>query len=125
MLLALGDFRFSINTCAYQQLKQTSSYNWHTQNTIGGRPIHQCTGASPETIELEGVIYPHYKGGLHQIQNMRNQANRMQPLTMVSGNGDVLGRWVIKQVEETSSNFTSNGKAQKLTFRLQLEKFDR
>ena len=125
MMLALGDFRFSINTAAYQQLKQTSTYNWHTQNTIGGPPIHQCTGIAPETIDLEGVIYPHYKGGLHHIQNMRNQANRMQPLTMVSGNGDVLGRWVIKQVEETSSNFTSNGKAQKLTFRLQLEKFDR
>ena len=124
-MLALGDFRFSINSAAYQQLKQTSAYNWHAQNTIGGTPVHQCTGKSAETIDIEGIIYPHYKGDLNQIQSMRHQANLMQPLTMVSGNGDVLGQWVIKQMEETSNHFTSNGRAQKLTFRLQLEKFDR
>lgn len=124
MMMALGDFRFRVNTAAYQTMKQTSSYNWTSQNRIGDAPLHQSTGKGTETIELEGIILPHYRGGFSQIRSMRSLASQMQPLTLVSGNGDVLGQWMIKQVEETQSIFNSSGMAQKMTFRLQLEQFD-
>ena len=55
MMLALGDFRFSVNTAAYQSLRHTSTYNWTSQNRIGEAPLHQNTGRGNDTLDLEGV----------------------------------------------------------------------
>ena len=119
-MLALGQFRFSIDTAAYQDLVRAAAYRWAAQPRLGRRPARQFVGQGEETIELGGVIYPHYRGGLGQVEAMRETAAAGKPLQLVTGVGQVLGQWVIERVEETQRRFLSNGQPRSVEFRLGL-----
>ena len=41
MMMALGDFRFAINTAAYNSLRRTHEYRWQAQNRLQQRPSQQ------------------------------------------------------------------------------------
>ncbi|CAA0111502.1 Uncharacterised protein [BD1-7 clade bacterium] len=118
IMIAVGKYRFSIETAAYQQLTRVSQYRWQAQNRIGRTPAQQYLGPGSDTITLPGTIYPHYKGGLKQIDAMRAEAGLGEPLRVVTGLGHVLGSWCITEVEEVQTNFASLGVPLKQTFRL-------
>ena len=119
-MMALGSYRFSIDTAAYQELKHSQAYRWQAQERLQRRPAMQFLGAGEESIELSGVIYPHFKGGLDQLDTMRAEASKGQPLLLVDGLGFVWGQWVITQIDEGQSFFQGNGQPLKQSFQLKL-----
>lgn len=119
-MMALGDYRFSIDTAAYQELKRSQAFRWQAQERLQRSPAMQFIGAGDESIELGGVIYPHFKGGLKQLDAMRTEASKGQPLLLVDGLGFVWGQWVIIQIDEGQSFFQANGQPLKQTFQLRL-----
>ncbi len=119
-MMALGSYRFSIDSAAYQELKHSQAYRWQAQERLQRRPAMQFLGAGEESIELSGVIYPHFKGGLEQLDTMRAEANKGQPLLLVDGLGFVWGRWVITQIDEGQSFLQGNGQPLKQSFQLKL-----
>jgi phage protein U len=119
-MMALGTYRFSIDSAAYQELKHSQAYRWQAQERIQRRPAMQFLGAGEESIELSGVIYPHFKGGLEQLDTMRAEASKGQPLLLVDGLGFVWGQWVITQIDEGQSFFQGNGQPLKQSFQLKL-----
>ena len=123
MMLALGPYRFSLNTSAYQSLKRSSEYRWPSIERIGKEPLLQAIGPGCDHIELDGVIYPHFRGGLGQINAMRDSAQRQEPLMLINGQGNVLGRFVITQIEETQNTFLPDGVPRKIEFRMSLERY--
>lgn len=123
MMLALGPYRFSLNTSAYQSLKRSSEYRWPSTPRIGKEPLLQAIGPGCDHIELDGVIYPHFRGGLGQINAMRDSAQRQEPLMLINGQGNVLGRFVITQIEESQNTFLADGAPRKIEFRLSLERY--
>ncbi len=123
MMLALGPYRFSLNTSAYQTLKRISEYRWPSIERIGKEPLLQAIGPGCDRIDLDGVIYPHFRGGLGQINAMRDSAARQEPLMLINGQGNVLGRFVIAQVEESQNTFLADGSPRKIEFRLSLERY--
>jgi len=123
MMLALGPYRFSLNTSAYQSLKRSSEYRWPSTPRIGKEPLLQAIGPGCDHIDLDGVIYPHFRGGLGQINAMRDSAQRQEPLMLINGQGNVLGRFVITQIEESQNTFLADGTPRKIEFRLSLERY--
>ena len=123
MMLALGPYRFSLNTSAYQTLKRSSEYRWPSIERIGQEPLLQALGQGSDRIDLDGVTYPHFRGGLGQINAMRDSASRQEPLMLINGLGEVLGRFVITQIEETQNTFLADGVPRKIEFRLSLERY--
>jgi uncharacterized protein len=119
-MMALGTYRFSIDSAAYQELKHSQAYRWQAQERLQRRPAMQFVGAGEESIELSGVIYPHFKGGLEQLDTMRAEASKGQPLLLVDGLGFVWGQWVITQIDEGQSFFQGNGQPLKQSFQLKL-----
>jgi len=63
----------------------------------------QYGGPGVEEMRLQGVIYPHFRGGLRQVDAMRAQAGTGVPFMMVDGMGWVWKRWVIVNVSDTKS----------------------
>ncbi len=122
-MIALGEFRFSMDTAAYQELTHSNQYRWQSQDRLSREPALQFIGAGQEKIELSGVIYPHYRGGVKQIEDMRKIAGKGEPLLLVDGLGFVWGQWVIVQIDETSSMFVANGLPQKQSFKLILNRY--
>ncbi len=122
-MMALGSYRFSIDSAAYQELKHSQAYRWQAQERLQRRPAMQFVGAGEESIELSGVIYPHFKGGLEQLDTMRAEASKGQPLLLVDGLGFVWGQWVITQIDEGQSFLQGNGQPLKQSFQLKLVNF--
>ena len=123
VMMALGNYRFALESAAYQQLQRTINYRWQAQNRIANDPAMQFIGAGQEQISLEGVIYPHFRGGLGQIENMKLSADQGEPLLLVDGLGQVWQRWVITQIEETREVFLKDGVPRKITFRLSIVRY--
>ncbi len=123
LMMILGAFRFSLSTAAYQDFLHKVEHRWVRQDILGGPPRHQYLGPGDQTIILRGVIYPHYKGGLHQIALMQAQAALGVPLYMVDGTGRVWGQWVIKQVEEIRRVFDADGSPRRIDFTLVLLRY--
>mgnify|MGYP002700762941 CR=1 FL=1 len=119
-MIALGDYRFSINTATYEELKRSQSFRWQAQERVQRRPALQYVGLGEESIELSGVIYPHYRGGLGQLNQLREDAGQGTPQRLIDGLGFVWGQFVIVSVSETQSTFVSNGQPLKQTFQLKL-----
>jgi len=74
-------------------------------------------------ITLEGVIYPDWRGGLKQIDQMRAAAGRKEPLMLVSGTGRIFGLYVILSIQEKASIFKASGSPRKQEFTLTLKEY--
>ena len=119
-MLALGGYRFSLDTAAYQELQRTTAWRWAVQQRLGRRPSRQFVGPGDETMSLSGTIYPAYRGGLGQLDALRLEAGSGEPLQLVTGVGEVLGLWVVDRVEETQRLFLDDGRPRAIAFQLQL-----
>ncbi len=123
VMMGLGDYRFSLPTAAYQELKRTTPYRWAVQNRIGQRPALQYIGPGKETMDLSGDIYPLYKGGIGQLNKMRTEAGAGQPLILVDGQGNIWGKWCIEEIQETQTTFLPGGIPKKQSFNLRLSHY--
>ena len=122
-MMALGEYRFSLTTAAYQEFTHSAEYRWAAQERLGRLPAQQYVGPGRETISLRGVLYPRFRGGLGQLDRMRAEAGRGVSLEMTEGSGRVWGRWVITRVEETRRIFDPDGTPRKIEFRLELRRY--
>ncbi len=118
-----GGFQFSVNSAAYKTLKRGAAYNWASQNRIGSSPALQYTGPGKEKITLNGIIFPHYKGGLEQLPSLRKMASKGTPYILQDAKGESWGKWCIESIEETHTEFLSGGLPRKIEFALSLSKF--
>jgi phage protein U len=122
-MMALGTFRFGVNRASYQMFTRDAAYRWAKQDRLGRDPALQYLGPDAEEITLEGVIYPHFKGGLRQMELMRAVARQGVPMMLVDGLGFVWQRWVITRVSETKSLFLADGAPRRIEFNVTLRAY--
>ena len=123
IMMMLGFYRFSLNTSAYQQFRRSISYRWQSQERLNNDPAMQYLGVGQEQIDLDGVIYPEFRGGLYQIEKMKRSADFGEPLFLIDGMGGIWGRWVITALEESREVFLKGGVPRKIGFRMSITKY--
>lgn len=129
VMLALGDYRFSVDTAAYQSLQQSQSWGWVEQARVGGQPLLQLTGKALRSITMTGTIFPEYKGGFNQVSLMRKEADKGTPLTLLSmsetvdSSGLIVGDFVIVSVSETHRMFRGDGSPRAIEFSIELKQY--
>lgn len=123
-MLMLGTFQFSLNVAVFQEMQRRTEYKWPTQDRFGQRQARQFTGVGEDTITLPGVIYPEYKGSTSAMKNLRALAEMGQPNILLDGTGQIYGRWVVTNVEETRSIFAFFTQPKKIEFTVTLSYFD-
>lgn len=123
VMLGLGEFRFEIATAAYQNLSLSQSYRWPEQARISRDPALQFVGRNTGEIDLDGVIYPGFKGGLDQVEAMRTLADTAKPQQLVDGLGRVWGPWVITEIGDTRTVFADDGQPRRIEFRVKLKAY--
>lgn len=119
-MLALGSFRFSIRTAAYESLARAVKYRWAEHEVVGTDPVLHFVGRGEQAITLDGTIYPEFRGGRGQLDSMRSLAERGEPLNLITGRGEALGQWVIESVDEQQAVFWANGAFRKQDFSISL-----
>ena len=128
-MMRLGNYTFAVSTAAYNELVRSSEYRWKEVERVGRAPALQFMGPGADTVKLTGVIFPHYgvlggrTVGMGQPNQMRAQADRGDPLMLVTGLGSVLGYWCVTAIEEGQTVFMVDGGARKQTFEISMKKY--
>ncbi len=124
-LLTLGGYPFQIDRAAYDELRRRTDYRWAEIDRMGAGPLLQAIGPGRDEIELSGTVFPHWKGGLWQIDALRALQALGQPLQLVASwsGPNVLGYWVILGVEEEQGTLIANGAPLRQDFRVALQYF--
>lgn len=123
VMMALGDYRFGIDTAAYQSLTRTDEWRWPVAERLTREPASQYVGPGLTIVELSGVILPHFRGGLGQLPAMRAEAGKGKPLLLVDGRGEVWGEYCITRLQEVQGNHMSMGVPRRIEFTLSLQAY--
>jgi phage protein U len=114
---------FNLDTAAFDELRRSTKFRWASQERLSRRPAQQGVGIGDEKITLKGVILPGLKGGLKQLDTLRMMGGKLQPLTMTTGYGDVLGTWCLENVDEEQSALMQGGIPRKQAFTLEFVRY--
>lgn len=122
ILLKLGTFKFSIATAAFNELIKKHRWRWQGQARFGKGDLLQYTGHDSDTITLSGNIATAREGvGVGRVDELVALGNTEAPQLLVSGDGDVLGYWVVLSVDETRRRFIAGGKPRQQDFSVELK----
>ncbi len=122
----LGDFAFSLDTAAPQEIGRQSQHRWQEHQRIGRKPAQQSTGQGADVMTLSGVSYPHFRGGIGQVGRMRSMAGLGKPLALIyafDAVGQYNGLWCIRSVNEKRTVFFEDGRPRKIEFDLELVEY--
>ncbi|WP_223306982.1 phage tail protein [Citrobacter sp. S-77] len=110
VMMMLGDFAFSVDTAAYNQLAREAAWKWSEQGRIGQQSLLQYTGKNGRTVRVEGESHAFFgKSGTEAVDTLYDIADRAEPLLLVSGEGDVLGWWVVERFSDSTDRFLPGG----------------
>lgn len=122
-MMRLGSYKFCIYTAAYQELNRTTNYKWGEQAVFGDWDNLQFLGPGEDTQTLTGVVYPEFKGGTGQIDELRALAATGIPQLLISGTGKILGYWVINSITEGQTKFAAFGVPRRQEFTINMRKY--
>lgn len=120
MMMALGQFAFSLSTLAFQDLQRQTAWRHPSNSRVGSRAARQFTGPGEDTITLSGELLPELIGSPVALKELREMGKAGLSWPLVDGAGNVYGSFVIEHLNETKTVFMDNGLARKICFQLQL-----
>lgn len=120
MMMSLGLFVFSVPTVAYQQFQRDTAERFAANDRFGARAASQHLGPGADTISLTGDLYPGTTGGSADIQRLLDMQATGTAYLLMDGQGNVLGYWTIRSVQQNRSIFLREGQARKMSFTLTL-----
>lgn len=120
-MLQIGGVQFTVLGPHYDALRHDMAFNWPAQGRMGRRDALQFTGEGEETIEVSGAIYTDYYGGFSALQQLKGMARR--PQMVISGAGDVFGRFSIVRISNEQTYQDQFGRPAKVTFTVQLMRY--
>lgn len=123
MMMAFGDFVFSLNTIAYQELQRQTDWRHPSSSRVGARPARQFVGLGEDSITMTGRVVPEFGDRWH-LDNLRAMADTGQAWVLVDGGGRVYGQFVIESLSENGSLFRKDGTPQQIDFSIKLTRVD-
>ncbi|SHL04374.1 phage tail protein [Paraburkholderia terricola] len=120
----VGDtFHFNLSTAAFDRLRRTTKYRVASQERLNRQEALQAVSQGGETITLSGVVFAASGPGARQIDALRAIGDRMVPVQLTTGYGEVLGRWYLEGVDEEQEALMSDGAPRKQTFSLEFGRY--
>lgn len=114
---------FNLDTAAFDELSRTTAFRWASQERLTRRPAQQAVGMGEEKITIKGTIFPGFKGGLKQLNTLRSVGQKLQPLMLTTGYGEVLGNWCLVNLNEEQSALLQGGIPRKQAFTLEFVRY--
>lgn len=115
-------FYFNLNTAAFDKLKRENHYNISPQTRLTRQDSLQAISQGNERLTLSGVIFTKHSGA-NNLKDLRNLAEQLEPLTLTTGYGEVIGDYYLTAIEEEQSDFFSDGATKKQTFSLEFTRY--
>ncbi|WP_223879096.1 phage tail protein [Chitinimonas arctica] len=123
-----GTFYFNLSTAAHDSVKRQTAYNVASQDRLTRRPALQAVSQGGETITLSGAIFTAANfgtgaPGIGQLNRLRKIGYALEPVTLTTGFGEVLGRWYLTKIDEEQAGLLANGAPRKQTFTLEFQRY--
>lgn len=119
-LLTVGPLPMLAPESGLTRLRRRSAWRWPAQARVARRPALQWTGPDEESLTLEGVILPAWRGSASAPEALRALAATGAAHLVIGGDGAAYGRWVIRDLEETRERLYRDGAPRRLSWRLTL-----
>ncbi|MCX9150558.1 phage tail protein [Pseudomonas sp. TB1-B1] len=116
-------YYFNLDTAAFDELSRSTEFRWASQERLSRRPAQQAVGIGDDKLTLKGTIYPGFKGGLKQLDTLRSIGAKLQPLSLTTGYGDVIGTWCLKNINEEQGALLHGGIPRKQGFSLEFVRY--
>ena len=123
-LATLGFFVFHTATIPYHGIDRSQSWRHPHKSIVGNDspPPSQYTGKEPDTITIQAELRPEVTGGDMSINLLRSMADGGKPWPLILGTGQLLGSYVITEIQDKQSQLMYDGKARAISFSMSLKK---
>ncbi len=115
----LQPYYFNLDTAAFDELTRKTAFRWAGQERLTRSIAQQAVGQGEDKLTIKGAIFPLHKGGIGQLGELRSIGRRLQPLTLTTGYGEVLGTWCLLSVDEEQGALLAGGIPRKQGFNLE------
>lgn len=115
----LQPYYFNLDTAAFDELTRKTGFRWAGQERLTRDIAQQAVGQGEDKLTIKGAIFPLFKGGIGQLNELRTIGRRLQPLTLTTGYGEVLGTWCLLNVDEDQGALLPGGIPRKQGFTLE------
>ena len=125
LILTAGNqtINFNYRTLGFDALERESAYNIATLARLGRRDALQAVAIAAESMQLSGVIFPVWNGGLSQLETLRTIAAKMQTVQLTTGYGLVLGAWYIMRIREEQTALIPQGAPRRQSFNIEFARY--
>lgn len=120
-MLQIGSVAFTTTGPHYDKLRHSKKFVWARQARFGRSDALQYTGEGEEDVTVSGTIWTDYYAGFGALASLR--AMGRSPQMLVSGAGDVFGRWCVLEVANEQTLQDADGVPRKVTFDLKLSRY--
>ncbi|MFG0466652.1 phage tail protein [Pseudomonas putida] len=115
----LKPYHFNLDTAAFDELTRKTAFRWAGQERLTREIAQQAVGQGEDRLTIKGAIFPLFRGGIGQLNELRSIGRRLQPLTLTTGYGEVLGTWCLLSVDEEQGALLPGGIPRKQGFNLE------
>ena len=126
VMMAIGDFIFSVSTLEYQSLKTSQSWRWANKDRYGRKPAKQYHGPGATKKSLDIAVYPERKQDFYWFDQLQQMADKGEPYRLIGGSpsgGVDFGLWVIDQIERSDAYFFEDGTPMEIKGSLTLSEY--
>lgn len=131
--LMFGDLKFGVDALAFNSLKKTFGATLASQARLGGQPSLQFTGRPSRKVTLSGTLFPTRLlaepetaagaakiVGRADLETLRGLAESGESRWLVSGNGEVFGKFAAESLSEDETVWLEDGTPLRVAFTLSL-----
>lgn len=123
-LLSIGMFVFSVSTVAYDQVQRRTDWRHARNARVGARSAAQFVGPGEDTISLSGTVSSEISDGSVSIDDLREKADTGDAQQLVTGDGRVMGSFIITGIDVRASSFWPDGSPRSIEFGIDLSQVD-
>lgn len=122
----LGDFAFELLSLTFQDIDRSTTYRWAKSARVGRQPAMQAVGLDLDVINIRGVFYPSYRGGMGLVSPIRRIVTDGEPVNFTctwERIAENLGRWTASDLSESRVILYNDAVPGKVNFSLKLTQY--
>jgi len=121
--MALGSYQFAALGFSMQDLSRDLQTPWAEVDVCARFDALHWTGPKSDTVTIKGCLFPEEFGGMGSLDGIKAAARAGRPLMLVTGAGDVGGRFVIFSVSEDWSLIDARGRPRRDAYSITLRRY--
>jgi phage protein U len=121
--LTLGPYAFQALGFHMSDLSRDLQTPWAEVDVCGRFDALHWTGPKSDTVSIKGCLFPQEFGGMGSLDGIKASARAGRPLMLVTGAGDVGGRFVVFGVTEDWSFIDDRGSPRRDAYTITLRRY--